>query len=423
MFPFMRGVAPAGARQAEGLVEAGRGHVVGSFAVERSCWPGDRARIYLDHAATSPLCPEAASAIADVLGLGPLNPLGQHWAARAASSVLDGAREQIAAAIGCSAGEVVLTSGATEADNLAVVGSCASGPEALVCSAVEHDALRLPVRLAGGREVGVDAQGRLDLDQLSDALSASTRLVSVMAANNEVGTLQPLSEVSRLVRRRAPRALLHVDAVAAAGWVDLAAVVALADLVTLSAHKLGGPVGVGCLVVRAGVRLEPLLRGGGQERGRRAGTVDVAGAAGFAAALGAREAERPEAVGRVRALRDALEAEVRARVPGVVVTAEGAERVCWISHLLVPGVESDELLFVLDRLGVAASAGAACAAGAHERSHVLSAMGVPTSDWAPLRLSLGPGTTLAEVEQAARCVGEAVERLRDSQELSWRTSA
>jgi len=406
-----------------GRGEAGHHRVVGWLAVEGSYWSGDRARIYLDHAATSPLRPEAAQAMSEAQASGPLNPLGGHWAARAAAARLDEARERLAEAIGCAPGEIVLTSGATEADNLAVVGSEAKGPSELLCSAVEHAAVREPLRRLGGREVGVDRAGRIDLDELDDALSPSVRLVSVMAANNEVGTLQPLDEVARLVRRRARAARLHVDAVAVAGWGELAEVVRLADLVTLSAHKLGGPVGVGALVVRRGVRLQALLHGGGQERARRAGTVDVAGAAGFAAALEAAEAGRPAVAERVRALRDHLEASVRRLVPGVVVTAGAAERVGWISHVLVPGVERDELLFVLDRLGVAASAGAACASGAAERSHVLAAMGAPAAGWAPLRLSLGHATTEAEIEQAASLVAEAVALLRSTSQRTWRTSA
>jgi cysteine desulfurase len=369
---------------------------------------------YLDHAATTPLRPEAAAAMAPWLDDRFGNPSGAHRVARAARQVVDEARDVVAAAVGCRPGDVVFTGGGTEADNLAVLGVHAARPGPLVCSAVEHEAVLVPVAAARGRTVGVDAAGRIDLDALAAALDPDTTLVSVMAANNQVGTVQPLPEVAEVVRARAPQAAVHADAVQAAAWLDLPPLVAGAGLVSLSSHKVGGPQGVGALVVRPATPLRARALGGGQERELRSGTHNVAGIAGFAAALAAVLATREATAARVRALADRLASGLVAAVPGATETVpDRAAHLPGLVHLCISGVESEALLFLLDDAGVCASAASACASGAHEASHVLAAMGVPPSQGAgALRLSLGWSSTESEVDHALAVIPAAAARLR-----------
>jgi cysteine desulfurase len=394
---------------------------------------------YLDHAATTPMRPAAIDAMLPFLDVRYANPSGAHRMARDARRAIDDARDVFAALIGAKPGEVVFTSGGTESDNLAVFGAGLSGAAGLtaahgtvVCSAVEHHAVLDPVLALGGRTVGVDATGRLDLDDLVAVLeaeaaraeageSAGVRLVSLMAANNEVGTIQPLAEAAEIVRRLAPGAALHTDAVQAFCWTDVAALTSVADLVSLSAHKFGGPKGVGVLVVRDGVALTPRQMGGGQERGHRSGTQNVPGivAAGVAAQLAAdgRAAE----IERIGKLRDRLLDGLAASVPGLLETGavpgdggpDRRGRVAGTAHVCIEGVESEALLFLLERDDVYASAASSCSSGAMEASHVLSAMGVPADVRnGSLRLSLGWSTTDAEIDHALAVVPPAVERLR-----------
>lgn len=397
------------------------------------------ATAYLDHAASSPVRPEVAAAVAEVLTAVPGNPSGSHRWAREARRRLDDARDTVAALVGAEPGEVVFTSGGTEADNLAVRGVLAATGGRAVCSAVEHHAVLDTVRATGGTVLAVDATGRLDLARLDatgpDALDAgdpdppAPTLVSVMLANNETGVLNDLGAVAEAVARRWPEAVLHTDAVAAAAWFDLADRAAPARLVSISAHKLGGPKGIGALVVRRGTPLAAVTTGGGQERERRSGTPDVAGAVGFAVALTAAAAERREAVARLADLRARLLAGLRAGVPDLVATGDtptvgtadpvavdtvaAGERSPATLHVCVPGVDREALLFLLDQAGVAASWGSSCASGAAEPSHVLTAMGVaPDLAGGSLRLSLGWSTTTAEVDLAAAAVPAAVARLR-----------
>ncbi|HEY8545196.1 MAG TPA: aminotransferase class V-fold PLP-dependent enzyme, partial [Acidimicrobiales bacterium] len=230
---------------------------------------------YLDHAATTPLRPEARAAMLPWLGGAFGNPSGAHRVARAARQAIDEARDTIAALLGCAPNEVVFTAGGTEADNLAVLGVAAARPGPVVACAVEHHAVLEPVHAVGGVTCRVDRGGVVDLDALAAVLTPATSLVTVMTANNEVGTVQPLDEVARVVRGRAPEAALHTDAVQGAPWLDLGRVAAACDLVTVSAHKLGGPQGVGVLVVRRGTPLRARALGGGQERELRSGTHNV----------------------------------------------------------------------------------------------------------------------------------------------------
>lgn len=337
------------------------------------------------------------------------NPSGSHRFARDARRAIDEARDQVAALLGVAPGEVVFTGCGTESDNTAIVG--AGGPA--VCPAAEHHAVLHVVEELGGAVVGVDATGHVDLDQLAAALGPDVRIVSVMAVNNEVGTITDLASVSRLVRERAPRALLHTDAVQAASWLDLRMVAPLVDLMSLSAHKFGGPKGVGVLTIREGVRVAPLLRGGGQERERRSGTHNVPGIVALAAALAETDDRRDTEDERLRALRDRLVDGLTSVVDGVVETVPRDRKVAGSAHVLLEGVESESLLYLLDEAEVCASAASACASGAMEPSHVLAAMGIDRSlAGGALRMSLGYTTTDADVDRAVEVVVDAVRRLR-----------
>ena len=368
---------------------------------------------YLDYAASTPMRPEAIDAMAPYLRDRFANSSGAHAAARQARQAVDEARDVVAEALGCRPGEVVFTGSGTEADNHAVLGAVRRHGGTAVGSAVEHHAVLHPVEHVGGRLVGVDREGRIDLDELADALHPDVTVVSVMLANNEVGTVQPFAAAVDLVRQRAPRAILHTDAVQAFAWLDVAAEAAAADCISVSAHKFGGPKGVGALVVRGDVDLEPLILGGGQERDRRSGTHNVAGIVAMAAAMRATVAERVEVVARVARQRDRLVDGLQAAVPGVHETVPRAVKVAGSAHVCVEGVESEALLFLLDRAGLCASAASACASGAMEPSHVLSAMGVPKEQaLGALRLSLGFATTDADIEEALTVIPAAVRQLR-----------
>lgn len=368
---------------------------------------------YLDHAATTPMRPSAVEAMLPFLSERFANPNGSHRFARAARRALDEARESIAGVLGVRPGEVVFTSGGTESDNTAV----AAAPGRAVCPAAEHHAVLHPVERSGGRVVGCLADGSVDLDRLAEALDAAVAadvaVVSVMAVNNEVGTLTDLAAVAAVVRERAPGALLHTDAVQAPCWLDVRSIAPLVDLMSFSAHKFGGPKGVGILTVRDGVRLAPLLVGGGQERERRSGTQNVAGIVATEAALRETDADRAAETGRIAVLRDRLVDGIVAAVDGVHETVPRSRKVAGSAHLCIEGVESESLLFLLDEGEVCASAASACASGAMEPSHVLSAMGVDRRLAAgALRMSLGTTTTAADVDRAVEVVTAAVTRLR-----------
>lgn len=368
---------------------------------------------YMDHAATTPLRPEALAAM-----LGPLtehfgNPSGAHSISRDARLLLDDARDRVAEALGAEPGEVVFTGGGTEADNLAVVGAHARRGGRVLCSATEHHAVLHACRTVGGAEVVVDGDGTIDLDALAAALGPDVTLVSVMMVNNEVGTIAPLDSVVALTRRLAPDALVHTDAVQAFPWLDVAALASDVDLVSVSAHKFGGPKGVGALVVRGGAELRPVLHGGGQERDRRSGTHNVAGIAGMAAAASSTVAARAEAVGRVSRLRDLLADELLCRVPDASETVSRRLKVAGSCHMRFAGVESEALLVLLDESGVCASAGSACASGALEPSHVLAAMGMSSADASSsVRFSLGHDSTPGDVDAVLDVVPKAVAQLR-----------
>lgn len=371
---------------------------------------------YLDHAATGPMRPEAVEAMLPFLSDRFANPSGAHRRARDARRAVDEAREELASLVGCAPGDVVFTSGGTESDNLAVFG-LGSTDGVAVCSAVEHHAVLDPVESIEGRVVAVDRRGRVVVDELRRVLTdGPVRMVSIMAVNNETGLIEPLAELAAVVRAAAPDAVLHSDAVQALCWTDVASVCAPVDSFSLSAHKFGGPKGVGALVVRSGVPLRAQLLGGGQERERRSGTQNVAGIVAMVVAARCTTSERSAEIARVGALRDRLLDGLLARIDGAVDTLgpDRSDRVAGVAHLCIPGVESEALLYLLEREDVSASAASSCASGALQSSHVLAAMGVDAElARGSLRLSLGHTTTASDIDDALVVVPAAVERLRN----------
>jgi cysteine desulfurase len=370
---------------------------------------------YLDHSATTPLRPEALEAMMPFLTDRFGNPSGLHGVARSARDAVESCRERVAEALGAQPGEVVFTSGGTESDNLAIFGVPSRAGGRVVCCGAEHNAVLNPVRALGGTVVATAPDGTIDLDALAGHLGPDVSLVSVMLANNEVGAITDLDAVADLVAERAPNAVLHTDAVQAFQWLDVAERARRADLVSVSAHKFGGPKGAGALVVRDGVKLGPILHGGGHERERRSGTHNVAAIAGLAAAADATVASRAETVARVGALRDRLAEGLVSSVDGVTETIPRDRKVAGSCHVRFDGLESEALLLLLDDLGVCASAGSACASGAIEPSHVLTAMGLSREQArASLRLSLGWASTDADIDVALKVIPDAVDRLRNS---------
>ena len=375
--------------------------------------------IYLDHAATTPLRREVLDAmlpfLTDVFG----NPSSAHGFGRAARAALDEAHEQVAGRLHAEAREVVFTSGGTEANNLAIKGAAwagkARGPR-IVTSVVEHHAVGHTLRYLEKFgfeivEVPVDRYGRVDPAQLESAMNDRTILVSIMLANNEVGTLQPIAEIAAVVRAR-KGVLLHVDAVQAAPYVDLDVTTLDADMISLGAHKFEGPKGVGVLYVRQGTHILAQQQGGTQERHRRAGTENVAGAVGFAAAYELACRERPETAVRLRRQRDRLAKAILA-TPGTELTGHPKHRLPGLLSLIARDTDGTAVAMSLDLEGIACSVGSACTTGSTEVSHVLSAMGYPDEEArGALRLSLGRTTTDAEIATACEVVPRVLASMR-----------
>lgn len=350
--------------------------------------------VYLDHNATAPVRPEARDAVRRALEtVG--NPSSVHGFGRAARRLVEDARDAVAALIGAAPAGVVFTSGATEANNLALKGC---GRKRILVSAVEHDSILRPAAALGAEIVPVDGEGIVDLAALERMLAASPEpaLVAVMVANNETGVLQPAAEVARIAHARG--AVYLCDAVQGPGKIAVDMGALGADMLSLSAHKLAGPQGTGCLAVAPHVDLRALITGGGQERGRRGGTENVPGIAGFGAA--AEIAGRLGHVEAVAALRDRLEREALARVPGARVLGAGAPRVPNTTCLALEGRPADMQVIALDLAGIAVSAGAACTSGKVAASHVLRAMGLPP-EWAgcAIRISLGWNTRAEDIDR------------------------
>ena len=379
-------------------------------------------RAYFDWNATAPLRPQAHAAMATALALTG-NPSSVHGEGRAARHLVETAREEVAALVGAAAKNVIFTSGGSEANMLALtpaieVGRDRRPRDLLLVSAIEH-----PSVLAGGRfapdalrHVPVTAQGVIDLAALREQRAAAARpLVSVMLANNETGVIQPIREVADMVHEAG--GLLHVDAVQAAGRIPCDIKALGADLLTLSAHKIGGLQGAGALVLADdAIHIAPLIAGGGQERGRRAGTENVAAIAGFGAAAAAARAELPAAAARMTALRQRLEAGLKAAAPAAVIAGEAAERLPNTTLVMAPGLKAETAVIAFDLAGVAVSSGSACSSGKVARSHVLAAMGVaPALADAALRISLGWTTTEVDLETLLKAWNNLISSLLKGQ--------
>lgn len=367
--------------------------------------------------------PEAVAAMMPFLTQHPGNPSGSHRASQTAKNALEQAREDCAAMIGCDAREIVFTGGGSESDNLGVVGAARAQITAnehlngVVTSGIEHKAvLAAASRL---RHDGFDVAyvpatigGVVDLDVLASSLNEHTALVSVMAVNNETGVVQPLAEIADLVRSRAPRAVLHTDAVQAPQWLDVRGVFEHVDLMSLSGHKFGGPKGVGVLAKRRAVDLVPLIEGGGHELGFRAGTQNVAGIVALATALMITDAQRDDELVRIAAMRDALSDAVIATCDATP-NGDLSRRVAGLLHLAFEGIEAETMLMALDNAGLCAASGSACSSGAIDPSHVLLAMGMArTRALSSVRFSLGWATSNDDIERAIPVIQHVSEQLR-----------
>ena len=352
----------------------------------------NRRESYLDWNATTPLRPEAVAAITAALAhCG--NPSSVHRRGREVRQIVESARETVASLIRADPEGVVFVSGGTEANHLALLGS---GRRRILVSAVEHSSVLQAV--PDDERIAVDGSGIVDLPRLEDQLAADPRpaLVSVMLANNETGLIEPVTDIAAVAHRHG--ALFHCDAVQAAGKIPVDVAKIGADLVSLSAHKLGGPSGIGALIVRGAAELTPMIRGGGQERGRRAGSENLPGIAGFAAAARAAMDGLAD-YERVRELRDSLEALLLEAAPEAVVIGAGAPRLPNTAAIALPSVSAETQVIALDLDGVMVSAGAACSSGKVGPSHVLQAMGFPPEiAGSTIRVSLGWSTTAAEID-------------------------
>jgi cysteine desulfurase len=383
--------------------------------------------VYLDHAATTPMLPVAIEAMTRHLGETG-NPSSLHASGRRARRVVEEARETIALALDCRPGDVVFTSGGTEADNLALKGTYWARRDTdprrvrILSTAVEHHAVLDPLMWLAEEEgaevelLPVDAQGRLVVEALRESIERdpeSVALVSVMWANNEVGTLQPIADVVALA---APHGIpVHSDAVQALGSVPVDFAASGLDLMTITGHKVGGPYGVGALVVRRELEVTALLHGGGQERDIRSGTLDAPAVAGFAAAVEAAVKTQAEHAERLAVLRDRVVAEVQRVVPDAIANGHPTDRLPGNAHLRFPGCAGDSLLMLLDARDIECSTGSACSAGVAQPSHVLMAMGMDEEDaLSSLRFSLGHTSTDADVDALAAAIGPCVDRARAS---------
>jgi cysteine desulfurase len=376
---------------------------------------------YLDYAATTPVLPEVRDVVLAHLSDDFGNPSSVHAVGRRAREAVEVAREQVAQAVGASPSEIVFTGGGTEADNLAVKGAASKlrgNGDHVVVSAFEHHAVLdsaawLERNGFQVTKVSVGKGGVVEPGRVADAVRPSTVLVSVMAVNNEIGTIQPVGEIVEAVKSANPRTLVHTDAVQALPNVPVDVHAWGVDLAAFAAHKLGGPKGVGALFVKSHVPVEAIVHGGGQERGLRSGTPNVAGIAGFGAAAEIAAKEVHETGEHLLKLRARLHDGVRDAVPDVVVNGELEHRVPGNLNVCIPGTEGETLLLLLDQAGIACSSGSACSSGALDPSHVLLAIGVPRDLAAgSLRFSMGRGSSEDDVEAVLRALPEVVQRAR-----------
>jgi cysteine desulfurase len=377
-------------------------------------------RIYFDHNATTPLHPDASAAMTRVLAGDFGNPSSVHQYGQRAKAILDEARSAVAALIGAEPSEVVFTSGGTESDNFAIRGAAEAlepaGRRHLIATAIEHEAVLNTLKALAKRGwrttlVPVDPSGIVSVDRIRDAIADDTAIVSVMHANNEIGTIQPIAQVAAVARERG--ALVHTDAVQSVGKIPVDCSALGVDLLSLSAHKFNGPKGAGALWIRRGTRLSAILTGGRHERSRRAGTENVPGIAGLGAAAAVARAKLAADAPRLGALRDRLEAGVLKGVPGTAVNGAREPRVANTTNISFDGVEAESLLIALDLAGIAVSTGSACSSGTLEPSHVLRAMGLPPHRTQnSIRFSLGLGNTEAEVDHVVGTLPGIVSKLR-----------
>ena len=384
--------------------------------------PPMRQPVYLDYAATTPVRPEVLEAMLPYLTAQSFgNPSSAHRFGRAARAGIEQARRHVAEAIGAEPNQVVFTSGGTEADNLGIVGAALAARDrgARMCAAVsatEHKAVLAAAHAVchlGGREImlSVDRGGQLDLDALDAALADRPAVVSVMWVNNETGVVQPVREIA--ARCQDAGVIFHTDAVQAIGKVPVSVTELSCTLLTISGHKIGGPKGIGALVVRDRKAVEAILHGGGQQFGIRPGTENVAGAVALGRAAQLAVNEQPTVAERLRALRNDLATRLKAAVPDLVIHAESGPRAPHLLSISVPGADSEALLMHLDLAGIAASSGSACSTGAVEPSHVLVAMGVPRDvALGAIRFSFGRESTPDDVTRAAEVVPGVVAKVR-----------
>ncbi|MEO5345594.1 MAG: cysteine desulfurase [Magnetococcus sp. YQC-9] len=374
--------------------------------------------IYLDHNATSPARPGVAEAVTAAMTAMHGNPSSVHAAGRRARQLLDEARRAVARLVAVHESRVIFTSGGTESNHLAILGvaEAAGCMGSILTSAVEHPSVLMPLERLESRgmrviRLPVDTHGRVDPATLERAINPDTRLVSIMAANNETGVLQPIEQIARLCR--AAKIPFHCDATQWFGKRPLAIDEIGVDLVTLSAHKPGGPKGCGALIVHPALSIVPQLSGGGQERGRRAGTENLPGIAGFAALADALAGRIEEEAQRITALREKLEDQLLKSVPDALILGAGAERLPNTSAVALPGIDGETLVMTLDLAGFAISSGAACSSGKNTPSHVPLAMGLsPESTRSVVRVSLGWSTTEAMVDSFVPAFQRSADRLR-----------
>ena len=377
-------------------------------------------RVYFDHNATTPVASSVLDVMLTVLRDDFGNASSVHRLGQQAKARLDEARTAVAALIGAEPSELVFTSGGTEADNFALRGAAEAqeptGRKHLIATAIEHEAVLVTLKALARRGwrttlLPVDHTGIVSPDALEDALTDDTAIVSVMHANNEIGTIQPVAELARMAHGRG--ALFHTDAVQSIGKVPVDVRAFGADLASLSAHKFNGPKGAGALWIKRGTRITPILTGGKHERTRRAGTENVPGIAGLGAAATLAKTKLVNDIAGIAALRDRLEREILARIPGTVVNGALEPRVPNTTNISFDRVEAESLLIALDLEGVAVSTGAACSSGTLEPSHVLRAMGLPTHRAQnSIRFSLGAENTEVEVDYVLEKLPKAVEKLR-----------
>ena len=377
-------------------------------------------RIYLDYAATTPVLPEVLAEMLPYFSEKFGNPSGVYGTAREAHQAIEKARRQVAEAIGAEPAEIYFTSGGSESDNLAIRGTARAAADRgrhLITSRIEHHAVLNPCRQLE-REgwkvtyLPVDREGRVSPEDVEKAITPETTLISIMSANNEIGTLEPVGEIGRIAE--AHGIPFHTDAVQAVGCTDVDVRRDRIDLLSLSAHKIYGPKGTGALYVRRGTRIRGLILGGAQERGLRAGTENTAGIVGLGAAIGIAAANRETQAEAIRRLRDRMIRETLDTIPESGLNGPMTERLCNNCHFSFAGVESEALLLRMDLAGIAASGGSACTSGSTEPSHVLEAIRPGTGETAgSIRLTLGRDTTEAEVDETVRTMRDIVADLRN----------